>query len=198
MALGELETPGAKSNRLSARRPGFLMKRWFPSREQLMRSRWLGPLAHHFQDERLWQMERGSVARGVAIGLFFGLLLPLAQFLFAVAFAIWLRGHVAAAAVATFVTNPLTFAPLYWLAHRIGSTLLGHSRSQSDADAAQVAAQAEAAVTAQGWFSATWHALLNAGAPLMVGLAVMAVAGALLGFLLVWLLWRRKPDAGPP
>ena len=85
------------------------MKRWFPSREQLVRSRWLGPLAHRFQDDRLWQADRGSVARGVAIGLFFGLLLPLAQFLFAVAFAILLRGHVAVAAAATFVTNPLTF-----------------------------------------------------------------------------------------
>jgi hypothetical protein len=101
------------------------MQRWFPSRERLMRSRWLGPLAHHFHDERLWQLERGSIARGVAIGVFFGLLLPLAQFLFAVGFAILLRGHVAAAAAATLVSNPLTFAPLYWLAHRIGSTLLG-------------------------------------------------------------------------
>lgn len=171
------------------------MKRWFPSREQLARSRWLGPLAHHFQDERLWRMERGSVARGVAIGLFFGLLLPLAQFLFAVAFAVWLRGHVAVAAAATFVTNPLTFAPLYWVAYRIGSVLLGQPRT--DADATQVAEQATAAVSAQGWFRATWQAILDAGAPLMVGLAVMAVAGALAGFLLVWLLWRpqRKGDS---
>jgi uncharacterized protein (DUF2062 family) len=173
------------------------MKRWFPSREHLTRSRWLGPLAHHVQDEGLWQLDRGSVARGVAIGLFFGLLLPLAQFLFAVAFAIWLRGHVAVAAAATFVTNPLTFAPLYWLAHRIGSTLLGRSRTQADADAALVEAQAQATAAAQGWFSATWEAVLNAGAPLMVGLAVMAVAGALIGFVLVWLLWRPKRGADP-
>jgi len=171
------------------------MKRWFPTREQLMQSRWLGPLAHHFQDERLWQTDRGSIARGVAIGLFFGLLLPLAQFLFAVAFAIWLRGHVAVAAAATFVTNPLTFAPLYWLAHRIGSTLLGRSHTQAEADAAMVEAQAQATAAAQGWFSATWEAVVNAGAPLMVGLAVMAVAAALIGFVLVWLLWRPRRGA---
>lgn len=142
-------------------------------------------------------MERGSVARGVAIGLFFGLLLPLAQFLFAVAFAIWLRGHVAVAAAATFVTNPLTFAPLYWLAHRIGSTLLGRSRTQADVDAALVEAQVQATAATQGWLSATWEAVLNAGAPLMVGLDVMAVAGALFGFVLVWLLWRPKRGADP-
>jgi uncharacterized protein (DUF2062 family) len=168
------------------------MKRWFPTREQLVRSRWLGPLAHHFQDDRLWQMDRGSIARGVAIGLFFGLLLPLAQLLFAVAFAVWLRGHVAAAAAATFVINPLTFAPLYWLAHRIGSALLGQSRTQAEAEAAMVEAQAHATAASQGWFSATWEAVMNAGAPLMLGLAVMAVAGALIGFVLVWLLWRPR------
>jgi uncharacterized protein len=171
-----------------------IMNRWFPSRESLMRSRWLGPLAHHFQDESLWQVERGSIARGVAIGLFFGLLLPLAQFLFAVAFAIWLRGHVAVAAAATLVSNPLTFAPLYWLAHRIGSTLLGSSRAEARVHAAMVEAQVEVTAAAQGWLSATWEAVLSAGAPLLLGLAVMAVAGALLGFLMVWLLWRPRQD----
>jgi uncharacterized protein len=159
-----------------------------------MRSRWLGPLAHHFHDERLWQLERGSIARGVAIGVFFGLLLPLAQFLFAVGFAILLRGHVAAAAAATLVSNPLTFAPLYWLAHRIGSTLLGSSKAEALAHAAMVEAQVEATAAEQGWLSATWQAVTSAGAPLLVGLAVMAVAGALLGFLLVWLFWRPRRD----
>jgi uncharacterized protein (DUF2062 family) len=174
------------------------MKRWFPTREKMVRSRWLAPVAHHFHDDRLWQMDRGSIARGVAIGLFFGLLLPLAQFLFAVAFAIWLRGHVAVAAAATFVTNPLTFAPLYWLAHRIGSALLGQSRTQAEAGAAMVEAQAHATAASEGWFNATWEAVVYAGAPLVVGLAVMAVIGALIGFSVVWLLWRprRGADAG--
>jgi uncharacterized protein len=170
------------------------MNNWFPSRESLTRSRWLGPLSHHFQDERLWQMERGNVARGVAIGVFFGLLLPLAQFLFAVAFAIWLRGHVAVAAAATFVINPLTFAPVYWLAHRLGSALLGRSSVEANAHAALVEAQVEATAAAQGWLTATWHTALNAGAPLLLGLAVLAVAGSLLGFALVWLLWRPRSN----
>jgi uncharacterized protein (DUF2062 family) len=174
-----------------------IMIRWFPSRESLMRSRWLGPLAHHFQDESLWQVERGSIARGVAIGLFFGLLLPLAQFLFAVAFAILLRGHVAVAAAATLVSNPLTFAPLYWLAHRIGSALLGSSRAEARVHAAMVEAQVEVTAAAQGWLRAIWEAVLNAGAPLLLGLAVMAVAGAVLGFLVVWLMWRPRRDGRP-
>lgn len=169
------------------------MKRWFPTREQIMRSRWLAPLAHHLEDECLWHMERGSVARAVAIGLFFGLLLPVGQFLFAVAFAIWLRGNVAVAAGATLITNPLTIAPLYWLAHRIGSALLGHSRQDASAQAAMVEAQTEATAAAEGWLVATWQAVQGAGLPLLLGLAVMAVTAALAGFALVWLL--RRPGA---
>lgn len=170
------------------------MTRWLPTREQLTRSRWLGPLARRCEDERLWRFDRGSVARGVAIGLFFGLLLPLAQLVFAVAFAIWLRGHVAVAAAATLVTNPLTFAPLYWVAHRMGSNLLGQPPAEAQAEAAIMEAQAEVAAIAEGWLAAAWQAVQDAGAPLLLGLAVMAVASALIGFALVWLLWRPRHD----
>lgn len=168
------------------------MKRWLPTREQLKRSRWLAPLAHHLEDERLWHMERGSVARAVAIGLFFGLILPVAQFLFAVGCAIWLRGHVAVAAGATLITNPLTFAPVYWLAHRLGSALLGRDADAAEQEAQVVEAQTEAAAATQGWLHSAWDVIAGAGAPLVLGLAVMAVVGAALGFTLVWLLWRPR------
>ena len=48
------------------------MKRWIPSREQLRQNRWLRPVARHLDDDRLWHATRASVARAVAIGLFFG------------------------------------------------------------------------------------------------------------------------------
>jgi uncharacterized protein (DUF2062 family) len=168
------------------------MKRWIPTRDHLMQSRWFSLVAHHFHDDRLWQMERGSVARGVAVGLFIGLLLPLAQFLFAAVFAIWLRANVAVAAAATLVTNPLTFAPIYWLAHRIGSVLLGHPSAETRAEAEIVQAQTASAASDAGWLAAAWDVVQSAGPPLILGLAILAVTGALCGFALVWLLWRTR------
>jgi uncharacterized protein (DUF2062 family) len=169
------------------------MKRWLPDRERLRRSRWLGPVAHHLEDDRLWHFERSSVARAVAIGLFFGLLLPVAQIVFAVVAAIWLRGHVAVAAAATLISNPLTFPPIYWLAYRIGQQVLG--QPADDASAAAIEAHAEQAIAAQGWWAATLDAVQSAGAPLAVGLGVLAVGAAAAGFAAVWLLWRphRNP-----
>jgi uncharacterized protein (DUF2062 family) len=165
------------------------MKRWIPQRETLLKSRWIAPIAHWLHDDRLWHLERGSVARGVAIGVFFGFMLPVAQFLFAVVFAVWLRGHVAVAAAATLVTNPLTFPPIYWLAYRIGRAVLGEP---DDVVAAGIVeARTEAAVTDQGWVAALVDTVQSAGAPLLVGLGVMAVLGSAIGFTLVWVLWRH-------
>jgi uncharacterized protein (DUF2062 family) len=162
--------------------------RWIPSREELQRSRWLAPIAHHLHDDRLWHMERGSVARAVAIGLFVGIALPVAQFLFAAAIAVWLRAHIAIAAAGTLVTNPLTFAPLYWLAHRIGQLVLGNN--VDEAAAAGIEAKAQAVVEHQSWIAAAWEMVQTAGAPLIVGLGVLAVTSSVVGFTLVWLLWR--------
>jgi len=167
-----------------------MFKRWIPSREALLKSRWLAPIAHHLEDDRLWHLERGSVARGLAIGLFFGLMVPFAQFLLSIGTAIVLRGHVAIAAAATLISNPLTFAPLYWLAHRIGQAVLGERVDERAAE------QVEAAAAHQGWLAATWDTVQSAGAPLIVGLFVLSVVASVTGFVLVWVLWRPKaPEA---
>lgn len=178
------------------------MKRWVPTRAQLRASRWLRPVAHHLEDERLWHMDRGSVARAVAIGVFFGFLIPVAQFLFAIATAIVLRANVAIAAASTLVSNPLTFPPIYWAAYKLGRFILGEP--DDEAGALRIESETEALLARQGFIEGIWSSIQAAGAPLMVGLAAMAITGAVLGFALVWLLWRphharpRDGDAPPP
>ena len=55
------------------------LREWLPSVEAIRanrRLRWLGPALRH---PRLWHMSRRGLALGMALGFFFGLLLPLAQ-----------------------------------------------------------------------------------------------------------------------
>lgn len=166
------------------------MKRWLPSREALRRSRWLGPIAHRLDDDRLWHLERASVARAVAIGLFFGLLIPFAQLIFAVSTAVWLRAHVTVAAASTLISNPLTVAPLYWAAYRLGSHVLG--RGDDEAAAREVESRAESLATEPANVDGLWATIQSAGLPLVTGLSLMAVGAAAIGFALVWLLWRPR------
>jgi uncharacterized protein (DUF2062 family) len=177
-------------------------RRFLPPREKLVASRWLRPVAHRLHDDRLWHLSRESVARGTAIGLFFGFLIPVAQILFAVACAIALRGNVAVSAASTLVTNPFTFAPIYWAAHRVGSWVLTPGRA--DDPAAEAAAYAAAEVGGKvgetvGRLDAIWQWVVVAGAPLVTGLAIFACVGALAGYLAVLTLWRAAPaePAGP-
>lgn len=154
--------------------------------------RWLKPLAHHFDNESLWSTERGSVARAVAIGLFVGFMIPLAQFVFAIAAAAALRAHIAIAAAATLVTNPLTIPPIYWAAYKIGRVMLGEA--PDDPGALQIEARAADHLEKLGWIEGLWNSMLAAGPPLLLGLVTLAVAGALLGFSLSWWLWRPGRD----
>lgn len=165
------------------------MKRWLPTRDELRAKPWLAPWAHHFDSDHLWHMDRGSVARAVAIGLFFGFMIPVAQFVFAIVLAIALRANVAIAAAATLVTNPFTFPPIYWAAYKVGSSLIG---ATNDAAARHVERAAESLVQAPANVEGLWNTLQTAGTPLLIGLALFAVSASVIGFCAVWLLWRPR------
>ena len=163
--------------------------RFIPTREQLAKhraTRWLAPW---LGQRKLWHFSRRSVALGMAIGIFFGFLLPVAQIPFSAATAVVLRANVPAAMGSTLVTNPITFAPIYYLAWRTGAWLTGH---EGAAPASFPAAEAVSA--ASGPHGAPppglWQRIQALGKPLIVGLAVFACAGGLATYALVSLGWR--------
>jgi uncharacterized protein (DUF2062 family) len=67
---------------------------------------------------------RRSVGGGLWIGLFLGLLPIPAQTVLAILGAVWLRVNVPIAAVAVWISNPITFVPIFYLAYKIGAVLL--------------------------------------------------------------------------
>lgn len=168
-------------------------KKWLPTREELLAKTWLRPLWPYLKDDRLWHLNKHSVANAVAIGLFFGLLLPVAQVLVAILVAVAMRSHVAICVACTLITNPFTFPPIYWLAYQIGSGLLGQGLDTAAAEA--VTLQRQALADQHGWLEGLLMTLQSTGAPLAVGLATMAVVSAVLGYALVHFLW--KPHHGP-
>jgi uncharacterized protein (DUF2062 family) len=136
------------------------------------------------------------VALGAALGVFFGFLVPVAQILFAAVFALLLRANLPVAAVATLVSNPFTYGPIFVLAYRAGSAILGEAP-----DAAREAAMAREAGQPRS-DPQTWIERFRAiGKPLALGLAVFAVAGGGLTWIVVtlaWILIARLRPRGPP
>lgn len=157
-------------------------RRWMPHKDEILAYRWLKPLRPYLSDDNLWELNRQSVARGVAIGLFFGFILPIAQCVFAVIGAVFLKGHVPISAACTLITNPLTTPPIYWLAYQIGALILP---GQTALTLASMSLAPQDLAHALSW-------LVAAGIPLMMGLLVLATASAVIGYLGVWLLWRAE------
>jgi uncharacterized protein len=182
--------PISKTWKPRVRLAGRHLRRQVPTKDSILATPFLQPVRPYISDDRLWALERHSVARGVAMGLFMGVLLPVAQILFAVAGAALVRGHIAISAACTLITNPLTVPPIYLLAYEIGGSVLPKDLNL-----------APAWTGAQHWLAQAAHWALTHGMPLMTGLLVLALGSSLLGFAAVHLLWRRAPagrTSSPP
>jgi uncharacterized protein len=162
-----------------------LIKKLAPRRETVRKSRLPQWLSRHLAHSRLWHINRRGVAAGLAIGVFMGLLIPLAQIPFSVLLAIAVRANVPVAIAATLVTNPFTFAPLYYLAYRIGAALIGVD------DASVTEASLESPAADPGNWIAFWYEKVMAlGKPLVAGLLVLASTMAVAAYFGVLLAWR--------
>lgn len=157
-----------------------------PTREQMEHNRFIRPFAHRVLVSELWRFTRRSVPRGVALGMLVGILIPFAQVLFAVFFSVSVRANIPAAALTTFVTNPLT-TPIIWaLSYQVGRWML-----HIDSMIAGSPIDRLLEVTNLGQFM-QW--LTDEGKVLALGLFVIAVVSASVSYLvsgLAWSTWVR-------
>ncbi|WP_374521344.1 DUF2062 domain-containing protein [Hydrogenophaga sp.] len=167
-----------------------------PDPERLQQNRWLRWLGPALQRRHLWHFSRKGVALGVALGVFFGLLIPVAQIPAAATGAVVLRANLPMAVASTLVTNPVTFAPVYLAAYQIGRLVLGEDAAPAAQDDA---ARAPAVLATEPAQDASWLARLGSvGKPLVVGLGILAVGCGALVYVLIsagWALrvrWKRR------
>lgn len=162
------------------------MRAWsqrnMPTRETFENVRCLGPIAHRILLPELWRFHRRSVPRGVALGIVVGVLLPVAQTIFAAIFALPARANVPVAALTTFITNPLTTPPIWLGAYWLGAWLL-RLDAMTPGRPLGTHVQSEAG----DWLR--W--LLSDAAPATaVGLVVISIVGAAIGYIIASFTWR--------
>jgi len=167
------------------------LKTSLPTPDSLKGNRWLSWLGPSLYHPRLWHMSRRGLALGMSIGIFFGLLVPIAQIPFSAATAVALRANLPVAMASTLITNPVTFAPVYYAAYKTGNALLG--RSQQGAAPSPVAVPETAGVADA--LRRFWGFVTGVGKPLVLGLALFAVCGGLLVYAVtswVWIVVVRR------
>ena len=161
------------------------LRRWLRGLEPRARAHlergWLARYQPWLEQRALFRFQRQPLARGVAAGMFCGLIPGPLQIPGTLLVCAWLRGNIVAGGVATFYTNPLTTVPLYVLAFYLGALVMPGSHALPE----------WSSVVPGGDFSAqalgAWMQAL--GTPLLVGLPTLGLVMAVLGYATVQLLW---------
>jgi uncharacterized protein (DUF2062 family) len=167
--------------------PRKFFRKFLPSHETVRNHRHIARFGPWLQHHNLWHLHRRSVAGGIAVGLFAGLIPgsnPV-QFAAAALLAIAFRVNLPLAAFVTLYSNPFTILPLYIVAFKLGQLVLLESGGQLS----------EFAFSLEGkgfgeWIPAALHWLASVGKPLLVGLPVLALLLALIGYFGTDWAWR--------
>ncbi len=164
--------------------PRKFFRKYLPSHESVRDNRHIARFGGFLRHPNLWHLNRHSVAGGVAVGMFSGLVPGPFQMLTAALLAVPLRVNLPVALVTTLYTNPFTIGPLYLLAYLIGRVIMGDEgvplSPPPEMEWSRLGASIEAFL---GW-------VLSMGAPLAVGLLALALILAALGYACVQIGWR--------
>src|SRR3954462_193801 len=106
--------------------PRKFFKKYLPSHAAISENRYIARFGSLLSHHNLWHLHRRSVAGGVAVGMFAGVIPgsnPV-QFTVGALLAIAFHVNLPIAVIVTLYSNPLTIVPLYYLAFKLGQLVL--------------------------------------------------------------------------
>jgi hypothetical protein len=157
--------------------PKKILLRFMPNREKIKAIKALEFLGDKLHRPNLWHLNRRSVSLAFAIGLWAMYTPPLPwQMAIAGVLAIYFNANLPISVALVWITNPVTWIPMYYAAYKVGSLTLGQGSFQFEQ------------------FSQLFsiEKVWELGAPLLLGCFILMNLGAALGYFGVQYFWRRS------
>jgi uncharacterized protein (DUF2062 family) len=157
--------------------PRKKLKQLAPSPARLKEIRLLGLLGGLLHEPNLWHINRYSASMAFFVGLFCAMLPFPGQTLVAALLAIQLRCNLPLSVVLIWVTNPLTVAPIFYTAYKLGALILDTPMTVSEVG-----------------FGIEWlrDRLEQAWKPLLLGSLLCGLFLGSLGYFVINMLWRWR------
>ena len=153
--------------------PRKFFKRHLPDSQALKQHQSLSWLGKSLDDPNIWHLNRQSVTRATFIGVFFAFLpIPL-QTLLAACFALKFSANLPIAATLVWLTNPLTFAPIFYMSYSVGCRIMAQPAQALNLQLETLSEQ----------LSLIWQ-------PLLLGSVVCGAVIGALAAIVTWQLWR--------
>ena len=151
-----------------------VIKRFFPDLEKIKEEKVLKILGPAILQPNLWHLNRKSVSRAIAIGLFCAFLpIPL-QMVLAAFFAIIFAANLPISVILVWITNPITIPPILLIAYKIGALIIGPGD-----DVLSIGSDFD-------FISGT----IKVWKPVLIGSLIMSVVSSFIGYLIVSIYWR--------
>ena len=157
--------------------PQKFLKKYSPSQKTIRENKALSCLGESIHQPNLWHMNRRSVAKAFAIGLFCAWIPTPLQTLMAAALAVYYRAHLPLSVVLVFVTNPITIPPMFYFSYKLGSFLLGMETQSVSMD------------LSWEWFTTTMGEIWQ---PLIFGSIILGIISSIIGYFTINVLWRQN------
>ena len=155
--------------------PHPLFQRYLPTAESIREKPILRPLRHLLQNPELWHLHRRSVGGACFIGMFCAFIPLPGQMLVVAVLAMAARCNLPIALGLVWVTNPVTFTPMFLFAYRLGAWLLDMEPVFNELDLTWESLRAS--------FAALWW-------PLIVGCLICGWVSGLTLMVIARLAWR--------
>ena len=155
--------------------PRKFIKRLLPHHSEVKEHKYLKHLGQHLHDPNIWHLNRHSVSKAVAVGLFVMYIpLPL-QMLLAAVIAIWLRVNLPIAVAVVWISNPLTMPAMFYAAYRLGAWIMGIPPQNLEFE------------ISFEWLAQSLNGVME---PFLLGCFLTGTVLAVLGYFATQLFWR--------
>lgn len=156
--------------------PKKFLRRYFDGRDTSASLRKFGWLGEGIHSRELWHFSRRSVAGGVSLGFFLAFIPIPIQMLLAVPASVLAKVNLPVTMLALWISNPLTMAPLFIFAYKVGAWTTNQSGALST-------------LAFEPTFSGLAEKLNEIWLPLFVGCLICGGIAAIIGNYLVRWLW---------
>lgn len=155
--------------------PKKFIKRLMPDHQTIKNNKHLQIFGDLLHNPNLWHLNRHSIAKAFAVGLFFAFIPVPFQMVLAAGMAIIVHSNLPLSIALVWITNPLTMPAIFYFCYLVGTWIIGGTE--------------QAFV-----FEASWQwvvdSLSTIGPAFLVGCGALAVFFSVLGYFFIHLLWR--------
>lgn len=155
--------------------PKKLLKKVFPTPEQVQANPSLAFLSPLFSKPNLWHLNRRSVARAFLVGLFAAFLPLPFQMVISAFIAFYVNANVPISVGLVWISNPITMPPLFYATYVFGTWMLDTPATEFNIE------------LSVDWVMTELNAIWK---PLFAGSITAGLIFGLLGYLGIHIAWR--------